>query len=183
MFGMAAFLFMHDSFSFLESMDILTNLSFFMDISASEIQQFSVVPSAFSRFPFSIYFSNSCSTLFWKWIGTGLPFCWMGLTPSFTWISIVRPSIVWLFLNRPPNSSRVFVLLSSTVMFRIMFVFRLPCNPISSLSNQSMPSNVCVSLFSIIRIGNITLLFFRFDFYQCLAIEFYRIFVKVYEAF
>ena len=156
MFVMAAFLFMQDSFSFLESKSILTKLSFFLVIIAGEMKQFSVVPSAFSRCPFSITFSNSCRTLFWKWIGTG-PLLLDG--SSFNWTSIFRTCIVWLFLNRSSNSSRIFVLLSSTVMFRIMFVLRLPCNPISNLSNQSRPSNGCVSLFSGIRIGNITLLF------------------------
>ena len=87
----------------------------------------------------------------------GSPFCWLGLMSSFNWISIVRPSIEWLFLNRSSILSRIFVLLSSTVMFRIMFVFRLPCNPISISSNQSGPT--FVSLFSVRRLGYITLLF------------------------
>ena len=53
----------------------------------------------------------------------------------------------------------IVMLLSSTVMFRTIFVFQTPCNPISSLSNQSRPNSGCVSLFSVIRIGSITFLF------------------------
>ena len=71
-------------------------------------------------------------------------------------------------------------------MFRIIFVFLLPCNPIFSLSNHSSLSSGCVFLFSVtsvMSIGSATLFFFRFDFYQCLASEFNRILVYVYKAF
>ena len=183
MFGIASFLFIQDSFNVLESRGILTDLSFVMVRTAGETKQFSVVPSAFSRCPFLISFTNPCRTLLWKWIGTGgLPFCWTGFVSFFSWMSIVKPSIVWLFLNRSSNALRIWLLLSSMTLFRIMFVFRLPCSPISSLSNQSSPKNCCVFLFSVMNIGNVTLLFSVLTSTSASPLIFNRIFVKVYKS-
>ena len=94
-----------------------------------------------------------------KRIGTYIFFCWIGLVSFFSWISIDKPSIVRLFLNRSSNSLKIFSLLSTMVLFRIMFVFLLPCKRISGLSNQSSPSSGCVFLFSVMSIGSTTLLF------------------------
>ena len=54
MFGIAEFFFIQDSISFLESRAILTDLSFFMVITAGETKQFSVVSFAFSRCLFQL---------------------------------------------------------------------------------------------------------------------------------
>ena len=130
-----------------------------MVITAGDTKQFSVVLSAFSRCPLSISFSNSSRTVFWKWIGTGRPFCCIGLTSFFNWISMVRSLIVWLFLNKSSYSLMILFLLSSSAPWRITFVFLLPFNPISSLSSQSKPNSGWVFLFSVNKIGSISLLF------------------------
>ena len=183
MFGIVAFLFMQYSFSFLESSAIFTDLSFSIVITAGETKQFSVVLSAFSRCPFSINFFNSFFTMFWKCMGTGLPFCWIGFVSFFNWMSIVRSFIVWLFLKRFSNSLKIFSPFSLAVMFRMIFVSRFPCSPISSLSSQSNPRRGCVFLFSVIRMGSTVFVFFRFDFYHRFPLEFDWIFVYINETF
>ena len=140
-FGIAAFLLTQASFNFLELSAIFTDLSFFMVMTAGEMKQFSVVLSAFSKCPFSINFSSSFLTVFWKCIGTGRPFCWIGFVSFFNGMSMVRSLIVWLFLNRSSYSFMIFCRLPSVSMCRIMFVFLFPCSPISNLSNQSSPNN------------------------------------------
>ena len=122
-FGIAAFLFMHASLSFLESSAILTDLSFLIVITAGDIKQFSVVLSTFSRL--KDYFSSSPWTIFWEWIGTGRLFCCMGLTSSFSWISIVRSLMVWFFwidLHTRWWFSLVFRLLPRGVAYDICFL-------------------------------------------------------------
>ena len=83
MFGIAAFLLTHASFSILESSAVFTDLSFFMVITAGEMKQFSVVLSAFSRYPNSIKFSSSCLTVSRKCFSTGRLFCCIGFVSFF----------------------------------------------------------------------------------------------------
>ena len=92
MFAIFAFLSTQDVFSSLEARAISTDQYFFIVITAGETKQFSVFSSVFYRCPFSISFSSSLRTLFWKWIG--LVFLSVGLMSSFSWISTVKPSIV-----------------------------------------------------------------------------------------
>ena len=74
-------------------------------------------------------------------------------------MSIVKTFIVWLFLNRLSYSSVVFSYLSSMITFSIMLVFLFPCRPISSLSSKFSSKNGCLSLFSVMSMCSVSLLF------------------------
>ena len=83
------------AFLFRQSRVILTDLSFFMVITAGDTKQFSVVLSAFSRRHFPVNFSISCRiVVFYKWMVTGLSFFGIGLESSFSWMSFVKSFIV-----------------------------------------------------------------------------------------
>ena len=101
----------------------------------------------------------------------------------FKCISMKRSLIVWLFPNRSSCSLMIFSRLPSVSICRIIFVFLLPCRPISSLSSQSRPKSGCVFLFSVTRIGNTFLHFSVFKFHCSLTFEFDWVFIHVYKAF
>ena len=120
----------------------------------------SLVSSAFSRCPFSISSCSSRRTLFWKWIITGLPICWIGLVSFFSGYQFLSPllcgyvwtspQIRWVFsyFSRPCLCSGLYW------CFYCLVVQFGVC-----LTSESNPRNICVFSFSVMSIGITTLLF------------------------
>ena len=153
--GIVALFLIQASFNLRESSAFLIDSSVFMVITAGNTKQFSVVLSAF----YKCLFSNCCRTSFWKWIGTGRPFCCISFVSFFNLMFIDSSFIMLFFLKRFAYSVRIFSRLSSMFTFRILFLLLFPCNLISSLSSPFNPSGGCVFFLSVMSISCLSILF------------------------